>query len=347
MANKKKNNTHLVNIEQIAQTFKQNEHLYERLREESLFTLREEIGNTEIKIHSIPSRIKTLDSFQKKVNLYRIEEPFKTINDIIGLRVICLFLTDIEKIGDIIEKTFELIKKDDKIDNSKFASFGYLSVHYIVKLGKEFSGTRYNNISDIPFEVQVRTIAMDAWANISHYLEYKTDKDIPEELKRDFYALSGMFYVADKHFQMFFEQRQEKTEEIAQVFEKGQQENINSQPINLDTLKAFMREKFSDYEASDDISDLVENATNAGLKTIGEINSLVEKNKAGAEKFIIKVGGLKLEDVSDFMLCRTVLYLSSYDFFRAFMSRNVPDKVDKILSEEVWLSNFSEYRNLL
>jgi len=55
-------------------------------------------------------------------------------------------------------------------------------------------------IKKIPFEIQVRTIAQDAWAAISHYLDYKKKSVIPDQLKRDFHALSGLFYVADTHF---------------------------------------------------------------------------------------------------------------------------------------------------
>ena len=270
--------------EEISQIFKQNEHLYEKLQTESLFSLEEELAKTNIKIHSIPSRIKGLDSFLDKINFYRIKNPFEEINDIVGLRVICLFLTDIEKIGNVIRNSFDVIKEDNKIDNSKFASFGYLSVHFIVKLGKNFKGTRYNNILDMPFEVQVRTIAMDAWANISHYLDYKTDKDIPKELKRDFYALSGMFYVADKHFQMFFETRKDKQENFSENFERGDKEALLNQSINLDTLMAYARSKFPErrHGRSESVSKLVDDLIKAGFKTIGEIDEMVNN---GLEAF--------------------------------------------------------------
>lgn len=43
---------------------------------------------------------------------------------------------------------------------------------------------------------------LNAWASISHYLGYKKESDIPAELRRDFNALSGLFYVADTHFAM-------------------------------------------------------------------------------------------------------------------------------------------------
>ncbi len=202
------------------------------------------------------------------------------MQDFVGLRIICLFLSDIPKIGGIVRESFEVIESEDKIDGGDTSSFGYMSVHHIVKFGDGVKGDRYDDIKNIPFEIQVRTIAMDSWANVSHYLEYKTEQDIPDELKRDFNALSGMFYVADKHFQLFFEQRREKQEEIAETFEKGSEKDKDKQPINLDTLTAFMRDKFPDREVSDStsVSLLIKELLNAGYETIGEIEELVNNS---------------------------------------------------------------------
>ena len=235
-----------LNKEQIIQEFNQRKPLFEELQTTAKFILKKNLDKTDIKIHSLPSRVKEADSFCGKVERFQIENPFESIKDILGLRVICLFLSDISKIGEIIRQHFTVISEDNKVDDSKLASFGYLSVHFIVKLGDDYKKTVYSDIKDLAFEIQVRTIAMDAWANISHYLDYKTDQDIPKELKRDFYALSGMFYVADKHFQLFFEQREEKQEQISDVFEKGTEDDISSQPLNLDTLTAYLKSKFPD-----------------------------------------------------------------------------------------------------
>jgi len=328
----KKKKEFKIDLNEIEKTFRENEPLYKNLEIEAVHTLKHEIEKTSIKIHSIPSKIKEKDSFLNKIQLYQIESPFESIQDIVGLRVICLFLTDIEKIGNIIRDTFEVVKEDNKIDNSKFTSFGYMSVHFICRLGKDFKGTRYNNICDFVFEIQVRTIAMDAWANISHYLDYKTDKDIPDELKRDFYALSGMFYVADKHFQMFFEQREENTEAIAEVFEKGKEEDINSQPINLDTLKAFLREKLPEYLQANDLSDYVEDIRSAGFKTIGEISNLfdleIESIKAEADR------QLKNDEKYSAIILSSLLKRNNYIYYKKYMERYTGKRF--AISEEEW-----------
>jgi ppGpp synthetase/RelA/SpoT-type nucleotidyltranferase len=79
----------------------------------------------------------------------------------------------------------------------------YQSVHFVGRIHPSRSGPRYDSIKGQRFEIQVRTILMDAWANVSNYLDYKSDRSIPSELRRDFFALSGLFYVAEQHLEPF------------------------------------------------------------------------------------------------------------------------------------------------
>lgn len=164
------------------------------------FILQKEISRNKIKIHSFTHRIKAFDSFLDKVRRKNITDPFKNIHDLVGLRIVCLFLPDLELMGNIIHREFDVFEADDKVDNSELDIFGYMSLHYKAKLKVNSSSQGLNAIQETPFEIQVRTIAQDAWASISHYLDYKQESFLPAQLRRDFYALSGLFYVADTHF---------------------------------------------------------------------------------------------------------------------------------------------------
>ncbi len=178
---------------------------FERLRDVAKFVLTEEIKRKKIKIHSIPARIKSFNSFLKKAQDLEkkqgkeIKDPFTEIRDIIGLRVVCLFLDDLQKIADIIKTRFEVIEEENVIGDTGADIFKYYLPQFKVKL--KDTSTHYK---DIPFEIQVRTIAQDAWASISHCLAYKQEfgAPIPNDMERDFYALNGLFYVADTHFIM-------------------------------------------------------------------------------------------------------------------------------------------------
>src|SRR3989339_82368 len=174
--------------------------LFNQLIKTVKFIISQETQNHQMKYHSFIHRIKPFDSFVEKIRRKDAKEPFQEIMDVVGLRIVCLFHSNVKDIGTIVEKNFEVIEKDDKIDGVDVNIFGYMSLHYKAKLKDVSSDSYYKNIKDIPFEIQIRTIAQDAWASISHYLDYKNESAIPLHLKRDFHALSGLFYVADTHF---------------------------------------------------------------------------------------------------------------------------------------------------
>ena len=145
----------------------------ERLKDEVIYALAKELESQQVAIHEISGRVKTFDSFIEKARRKESDNPFETILDICGVRIICLFLSDLQRIGDIIEARYTIHEKDDKI-YTKPDAFGYLSVHYIGGLLTTVSGPRYDDLKELKFEIQLRTIAMHSWATISHYLDYKS-----------------------------------------------------------------------------------------------------------------------------------------------------------------------------
>jgi len=185
-------------IDQLRNEYNSRKGLFNQLIETAKFIISQEIQN--IKIHSFNHRIKGFDSFVDKIRRKGVKEPFQEIMDVVGLRIVCLFRADVKNIGVIVKKNFEILEEDDKINSVDVNIFGYMSLHYKAKL-KDVQPD-YKDIKDIPFEIQIRTIAQDAWASISHNLDYKNESEVPIHLKRDFHALSGLFYVADTHFEI-------------------------------------------------------------------------------------------------------------------------------------------------
>ena len=135
--------------------------------------------------------MKTLASLEEKAQRKGYGEPLQ-LSDIVGARVVVLFLSDLPRTDALIRDTFHVVTSEDKIEGAEDPStFGYMSHHYDAVLNPAHTGPRYEDLHDLQFEVQARTLLMDAWANVSHYLAYKSNAGIPPELRRDFYALSG------------------------------------------------------------------------------------------------------------------------------------------------------------
>jgi ppGpp synthetase/RelA/SpoT-type nucleotidyltranferase len=253
--------------------------VYQELKNESLFIINDFLDKHKIKTHSVLTRIKDFESFYDKIERKQIKEPFTEIKDIVGLRIVCLFLSDIERIGSLIKTSFEVFDEDNKIDGvNAINSFGYMSLHFIVKMKEEYKGPRYDKIRDIPFEIQVRTISMDAWANISHYLSYKTEADVPKNLKRDFYALSGLFYVADTHFELFFNESKKSQQNIQDrvATSLGDTNKVLDEEINIDSLKAYLSSRFPERDCGDDkyISELILELSSIGVFSIDQVEEM-------------------------------------------------------------------------
>ncbi len=126
---------------------------------------------------------------------------------------------------------------------------------------------------------------MHAWSTISHYLDYKSPNAIPSHLRKDFNALSALFYVADSHFELFFRSSQEAkkdAEEKAQDFTK-----IEEEEINLDTLIAYLHNKYTEREHADasKVSELVEILVAAGYTKISHLDSDLKKSERAIKEY--------------------------------------------------------------
>ena len=236
------------------------------LLDEVTFILKERIAVAEIKIHSIEERIKSLRSVLDKCERKGIQD-FAALQDLVGARVVCLFRSDMARIGELLEANFDVVSVDDKILEG--GPLGYLSVHYICKMPNRYQGPRYENTVNAVFEVQVRTLCMHAWAAVSHHLDYKGEWDVPEDLKRALSALSGLFYVADSEFEQFNAARLESKARAER--EKGAGANLD---INLDTVGAYLANRFPDRGQSnaEAISQLVHEIKAAGYISMAELD---------------------------------------------------------------------------
>ena len=134
-------------------------------------------------IENIKTRIKSPDSIRRKMakkgltplTLSAIEE---NLNDVAGIRVICSFIDDIYMLADCLtgQDDITLIECKDYIKHPK--ENGYRSLHLIVEVPIFLQNEKRN----MKVEVQLRTIAMEFWANLEHRLRYK--KDLPETVQQ-------------------------------------------------------------------------------------------------------------------------------------------------------------------
>jgi len=319
-----------MDLDTIKSEYSKRKQAYEKLKTEIIYILEEQLKAANVPYHMIDGRIKELDSVIAKAQRNAPGQEFEDIDkiiDICGVRIICLFLSDIEKIELLIEKSFDVEDKDNKMLSKSEAEFGYLSVHYVGKIPSNFTGPRYNDIKGLRFEIQVRTIAMHSWATISHYLDYKSPHSIPSELRKDFQALSALFYLADSHFELFFRKGQESKQIVEKKAKKAS--GLSGEEINQDTLLIYMKRKFRDREHNTKIeliSELVEELVAAGYKTIGEVDEDIQRSMEAFRLYEKKYPPTDIETdepttFTDIGVVRAALDLIMEKFFEHYCER--------------------------
>lgn len=247
-----------------------------RLETECKYIIEEALQQAGVKTHSLLSRVKAFESAQEKLIRKEKIESLDLLEDLLGLRVVCLLRSDITRIGELIRNEFDVVAEDNKLDGADIEVFGYQSVHFIAKLNVSCKGRRYNDLHDRLFEIQLRTVAMDAWATLSHYLDYKTELDVPSDLRKDFFALSGLFYVADTHFEIFYAAKK-KSEHDSEARIHSTSLTINEE-LNLDTLRAFLRHKYPDKASAGPaaLSIFLKELIESGYTDFGKIDRAIE-----------------------------------------------------------------------
>ena len=138
------------------------------------------------------------------------------INDLLGVRMICLRLSDVENVeaylkllsednvftflnGPEHKRSFILpVNPRDVLPEAiDLRCTGYSSVHYRIKLGKNTDAPE--ELKNVRFELQLRTILEEAWSEIDHkyrYVSSRSGAHLPEEINTGFYSLSAYLQVA-------------------------------------------------------------------------------------------------------------------------------------------------------
>lgn len=192
------------------------------------------------------SRVKDFDSFSNKSNKYK--DPFNEIEDICGIRVICYYASDIDKISKIINNEFNVIEQQDISDRFNVNEFGYRSHHFIVKIKDSWTAApNYRGLENFKAEIQVRTISMHAWAEVEHKLNYKNVNEIPHKFKRKISQLSSKFEEIDEQFDALRTGIEEYQNEITQKIKETNSFDLE-QEFNVETLEAFLKFNYPEIE---------------------------------------------------------------------------------------------------
>ncbi len=136
-------------------------------------------------IRNMSERIKTVDSIKRKLikkgRVLNYETAANSLNDIAGVRVICYFCDDIYRVAEALKKQVDisLIKEKDYVKSPKKS--GYQSIHLILAVPVTYNEETEN----IRVEVQIRSFAMDYWAELDSQMCYKKSAGEIDNIERE------------------------------------------------------------------------------------------------------------------------------------------------------------------
>ncbi len=179
-------------------------------------------------IQRLRTREKRIESVRDKIKRQSAtfsdglsEESLKKMHDLFGARVVVFFPRQVAMIDRELrkEKQFRLVQSvspkaylsqeslehlglsPDDFDLRGQKPSGYSSLHYILTVPAETN----LHFSEIPFELQVRTMLEETWSEIDHQLGYKPDRHTAFSVRRQFKVISDHLRAVDQHFDFLYD----------------------------------------------------------------------------------------------------------------------------------------------
>ncbi|GIP37978.1 GTP pyrophosphokinase [Paenibacillus sp. J31TS4] len=189
-------------------------------------TLRAELKSREgySPIEFVTGRIKRISSIldkAKKLNV-PMDQLETGIEDIAGIRIMCQFEGDIDRMAELIKQRedMKLVYCKDYITHKKES--GYRSFHIIV----EYPVQTALGMKKVLAEIQIRTLAMNFWATIEHSLNYKYKGALPPDVTKRLSKAAEAAYLLDKEMSSI----REEIMESQKLFED--KSNVVSKVLN-------------------------------------------------------------------------------------------------------------------
>lgn len=253
------------------------------------------VSQAAVETDSVTGRAKEPTSVRGKFRRHESYFSLEDVTDKVGVRVVTRYSSDVDRVCDVLTAEFGVLEDVDHRAAS-VETFGYSSRHLVLILGPTRKGLpEWRQYGELRAEVQVRSILQHAWASISHGLDYKSDKEVPDEVRRKLFRVAALLETGDDLFDSF---RNDVTSLRASYAVTVERNEWQSLPLNLDSLLAagaqlrltelaaaateasWLPSHFSGSGMGVDDSfytRLIAVADACGLKTAGDVALVVER----------------------------------------------------------------------
>lgn len=206
----------------------------EQLREQVHQQLAGVLREQGVELNALESRVKTeaslIGKLERKGNKY---QTLDAVTDLVGLRIVTFYTDDVDKVAAIVKRLYQVDWKNsiDKRKAHELTSFGYNSLHYVCRLNEP------GPLSDIPFEIQMRTALQHVWSAIEHDIGYKGAVKLPAEYRRQFSRLAGMLELADDEFSRLRITMTEYRRKVQALVKDGKLDEV---PLSTDSFRSYL-----------------------------------------------------------------------------------------------------------
>ena len=128
-----------MDYEKIKRDYQSNKTKYDTLGKNVVESVKIILKDANIKILSLNYRVKDTLSFLEKIERKSYDNPIEEIEDICGIRIICFYQKDVEKITELLTKEFAIHESQNKESKLDFDQFGYRSQHLIASINSAIS----------------------------------------------------------------------------------------------------------------------------------------------------------------------------------------------------------------
>ncbi len=274
---------------------------YKRLKDSILHQIEQILDNENISLgFPLQSRIKDFNSIQEKIESgrFNIKKSILELQDVIGIRVILLFSRDVSKVCELLDQTFDVIKKYDTSEKMMENQFGYSSKHYIIKIPSDWKKVpSFNGLEELIVEIQIRTISQHTWSEASNILQYKNEENVPKQMKRSISRVSALLETVDLELERLLEERNSYKTSISES-------PLNDSQLNVDILENILDEKLpklNKINRREPYSALLNDLKSFDINTSEELKNLIDSNlkeilEVDSEEVKIRIGNKKLPE---------------------------------------------------
>ena len=296
----------------ILEEYVENLPVFNRMREIVLQKLGDIVSENGLFVTAVEARVKAEASLAGKLELKSGKYScLSDITDILGSRIVTFYNDDVDRIAAIIENEFD-VDWDNSVDKRKILEldrFGYMSLHYILRIPKEmFFDEAMPQINAFRFELQLRTALQHVWATMYHDTGYKSGVEIPPVHLRNLNRLAGMLELADDEFSRTRALISDYRHTVQNLVSSGKFDEV---ALNGDTFKSYLELKPFDaltrkiasvnqaeiHQGS--MTPFLKALKGIGMKTLGDVETLIKENSDDAYKLAcLEIGGTDLDIIS-------------------------------------------------